>query len=112
MGALILFQIILGLFILLILAGVTQRYRAGLLSARSALLWGLIWIGAGVALIFPEATTIAANHLGIGRGTDFVFYLGFALVFFLLFRMQLKIEQLSREITTAVRQEALKGSKK
>jgi len=112
MGAIIFFQLILGLFILLILAGIVQRYRGGLLSIRAALLWGVVWIGAGVALLFPETTTIVANHLGIGRGTDFVFYLGFALMFFLLFRMQLKIEQLSREVTASVRQEAIKTVKK
>lgn len=112
MGTLIIFQFILGGIILLILVGVLQRFRARHLSARSSLLWGFVWVCAGVALIFPETTTIIANHLGIGRGTDFVLYIGFAFIFFLLFRIQLKIETLSREITVAVRKDAIESAKK
>lgn len=111
MNTLIIFQFLLGFFILLVLGGVWVRYSAGQLSGRTSLLWGGVWLGAGGALIWPEFTTIAANHLGIGRGTDFVFYIGFAVVVFLLFRTQLKLEALSREITAVVRRDAVEHPK-
>ncbi len=111
MTSLFLFQLILGLFILLVLGGVFSRYRSGQLSAQSSVLWALIWLGAGIALIWPQMTTVVANHLGIGRGTDFVFYIGFAVVVFLLFRTQLRLEALSREITSVVRRDAVDAAK-
>ncbi len=44
-----------------------------------------------------------AHLLGIGRGADMVMYLGLILIFYLLFKVYVRLEQMDREITQIVR---------
>lgn len=77
------------------------------MSTRGALFWLLCIVAADIAVIQPEITTTIANRFGIGRGVDFVVYLSIILIFFILFRLHLKVESISRDITELIRQRAL-----
>jgi hypothetical protein len=50
------------------------RAARGQLAARQGLAWGTIWSLAAVLIAFPKAASVAARWLGIGRGSDLVFY--------------------------------------
>ncbi len=103
----ILFQIfffflsLLGIFVIL------QKKRKEKLGVKGTLFWLLILILADVVVIKPELTTNVANRFGIGRGVDFVLYLSLIVIFFLLFKLHLKLESLNRDVTEIVRQRAL-----
>lgn len=103
----ILFQIfffflsLLGIFVIL------QKKRKEKLGVKGTLFWLLILILADVVVIKPELTTNVANRFGIGRGVDFVLYLALIVIFFLLFKLHLKLESLNRDVTEIVRQRAL-----
>ncbi len=71
------------------------------------LLWLIFWLTAEVAVWIPDLTTKVANILGIGRGADLVFYLSITLLFYLIFRIYVKIEKIERDITKVVREDAL-----
>lgn len=108
---LIVFQILFILFALFTVFGVLKRKKAGQISARGAWFWSLFWAAVIVAVLWPESTTLLANSLGIGRGADFIIYISIAIIFYLLFRLHIKIEALNRDITKIVRKEALEDRK-
>lgn len=105
---LIIFQMLFLLFALYAIIAVVKRRRDGLLSVTGVAFWILFWVAAAWVVISPNSTQVIATHLGIGRGTDLVVYASIALIFFVLFRLHVKVESVSRDITKAVREEALK----
>lgn len=109
---LMLFQGVFVLFSLLAIANVLGLKKAGHLSVRGALFWVLFWLAADIAVIDPSTTTHLANLFGIGRGTDFVLYVSFAALFFLFFRLQIKLEKMNRDVTKVVRDRALSSVEK
>ena len=61
----------------------------------AAVLRAVIWLGAAVAVTWPDATTTVANMLGIGRGADLVIYLvaiAFVAGFFFLYHRYRRVE--------------------
>ncbi len=63
-------------------------------------------------VLAPEFTSYVAQFVGIGRGADVVIYLSIALLFYLIFRISIAIEETRREITELVRKIALENSRK
>ena len=61
-----------------------------------------------VVTIQPNLTARVAELLGVGRGADVIVYASLAALFFIVFRLMVKIEKLNREITKVVRNDALK----
>jgi len=69
-------------------------------------LFAIIPISGILVVLYPDITIFIANYLGVGRGADLIFYLGFNFVLFagILFylrykQLKIKLTQLSREIT-------------
>lgn len=90
-----------------LLVGVLVLMRLYLLAPRSSLrdrlilgpLSGLLVL----AVLYPDATTWAAHRLGVSRGADLLFYLGFLVVFFVLGTLRIQVREQQAEITTLVR---------
>ena len=104
---LILFQILFTLFALFAAVTVWKRKKDNQLGTMAALFWVFFWILAVVAVLWPNSTTILANSVGIGRGSDFVLYIALASLFYLIFKLHLKIEEINRNITKVVRKDAI-----
>lgn len=88
-----------------------RRQKDGL-GLRGTAFWILFWLGVDLVVLFPNSMTILANELGIGRGTDLVIYVAVLTLFFILFRLHVKIEASSRQITKIVRKNAIDEVKK
>ena len=101
-------QIVLVCFAVFMLSRVFLRFRRGGVSFLRMALWILLWSGVIVAAIYPNSTMALAHLVGVGRGADAVMYAGLLLLFYLLFRMFGKLEDLERQITKVVRAAALK----
>ncbi len=104
---LILFQSLFTLFALFAIISVATKRKSGLLGPKGTVFWVLFWLLACIFVWWPNSTVILANYLGIGRGTDLVLYVSLALIFFILFRLHVKVESIGRDITKVVRREAL-----
>lgn len=105
-------QIILLAFLFFAISRVVLRLRDGSLTLGAFLFWLAVWVMAGLAVVEPSFTSYLASIIGIQRGTDLVIYLSLALLFYLVFRTNILIENLREEITRLTREIALKGSKK
>ncbi len=105
----ILFQILFSFFSLFAIVSVIKKRKDGLLGVKGMVFWVLFWLVAVVVVLWPNSATIIANTVGIGRGTDLTLYISVAALFFLLFRLHIKIEAVGRDITKLVRERAIEG---
>lgn len=100
-------QILLTLFLGFAISRVYLRAREGTIRFSEMCFWGSIFTLALVGVVDPNFTTYIASILGIGRGADVVVYISLALVFYLIFRLTVAMENIRHEITTLVRTIAL-----
>jgi small membrane protein len=105
-------QIVLIIFLFFAASRVYLQWRAGNLKIVSFIFWVTIFCGAILGILQPDLTTRVAKMVGIGRGADVVIYFSVAILFYLLFRIYIYIENLRHEISDLVSQLALKQDKK
>ncbi len=82
------------------------------LTFKAFIFWMLIWLAALIGIVNPDLTSRFAKIFGIGRGADIVIYLSIALIFYLIFRLSIFIEDIRHEITRLTREIALLEIKK
>ena len=100
-------QILLIIFFLFAIVKVVGRWRAGGLTAGGLVGWLVFWLAAGVVVLLPNSTAYFAKIAGIGRGADLVVYVALAAVFFIIFKLMVKIELLNKDITKLARKISL-----
>ena len=100
-------QILITLFVLFALLRTVRQIRAGHLSVLWGAVWTLFWLVVITFVFLPETTQLLANLLGVGRGVDLVIYVAIVALFYLLFKLFVKIESVEQEISTLVRKIAL-----
>lgn len=101
-------QILLVVFLIFAVSRVLMQLKSGNLTASSFIFWSALFLIAIIGVVNPELTTKIANMLGIGRGADVIIYISIVLLFYLVFRLSITIEDLRHEITKLVREIALK----
>ncbi len=101
-------QFVLSFFLLFALSRVVLQVRSAKISIGAFLFWSSLFVFALVGVVDPNVTSYFANFLGIGRGSDVVFYISIALLYYLIFRFSIALEDTRREITEIVRRIALK----
>ena len=57
--------------------------------------------------LLPDLSTVIANYVGVGRGSDFLFYISHLLIFFILFKFYLTILNLKARMNELVQKMAL-----
>ncbi len=105
-------QILLLVFVLFAASRAVLQFRGGTIRFGALSFWLLIWAIALVAIFYPEETTRIAKLLGIGRGVDIVVYASISILFYLVFRLNVYIENLRTEISRLIREVAIKEVKK
>src|SRR3989344_5327219 len=100
-------QALITLFIIFAISRVVLRFKEGKISLVALIGWFLLWSWVELVIWIPGITTDIANILGIGRGADLIIYSSIVVLFYLIFRMYVKLEDTEREITELVRKIAL-----
>ena len=96
-------QILIIMFALFAITRTLLQFRRGVLPGTWFLFWMLFWTGAGVVAALPQTADMAARVVGVGRGADVVIYVSLIALFYLVFRLYVKVEQVEGEITRLVR---------
>lgn len=104
-------QAILIIFLLFAFSRVVLRFREGKVNFGMLVFWSGIWILASISVLQPDLTTFLAQKAGIGRGADAIIYLSLVLLFYLVYRTNVVIENLRQEITELTRIIALRKEK-
>lgn len=99
-------------FILFAISRAVLRYRDGAMSWRELAFWLLFWAGALTVVIWPGETARFADLLGIQRGADAVVYASVILVYYLVFRIYIKLNVIGHDITRLVRALAVEEAEK
>src|SRR4030042_1121983 len=103
-------QISLLIIIIFAISRVILRLKERVITTRLALFWIIIWTAALVGTILPQTTSRIASFFGVGRGVDVIVYISLALLFYLVFRIYVMIEDLRHQISFLIRQLALQNS--
>ena len=102
-------QLILIPLLVMLMAVYWGRIRSRLFVRVFVLLFGLLGI---VLVIMPDWATLLAHVVGVGRGTDLLFYFGLVGIGFVLLRFYSKLRELEVCITKLARDAAMKGAVK
>lgn len=100
-------QLLIAAFAVFAIARAVSQYKQGKLPRLLLVFWTLFWLAVGVVGVLPQTTQIAAGLVGVGRGADLVIYVSIIALFYLVFRLYVKIEDVERQITRLVRKLAL-----
>jgi len=88
------------------------RWREAKITLGEFLFWCAIWIGAMVFALFPKLLELLSDKAGFRRGMDFLIAISIIVLFYLLFRVYVKIDETEQEITKVVRELAIRKRKK
>lgn len=80
------------------------------MNAKEFVFWSLVWLTAIVVVFIPGKTTALARLLGMERGFDAFAFMGIVTVFYIVYRLYAKVNEIDQTITELVRQIALANS--
>jgi small membrane protein len=92
--------------LIFILINYFRRFRS---MATDKILISLMLLSGIFFVLYPDLTTIIARYLGIGRGTDLIFYLAILGFGYMILVLYSKIKNLEDQITSLVRKQALEN---
>lgn len=101
-------QIIFSFFILFAISRVFLQFRGGALSLVGFFFWVGLFSIALIAIVSPQLTSEIAKFIGIGRGVDVALYASVVLLFYLVFRIYVFLEDIKHDITDLVKELSLK----
>lgn len=105
-------QILIIIFALFAITHTFKQFRRGKLKLAWLFIWIIFWVAVGFVTFLPQTSDTFARVVGIGRGADLIVYLSLVVLFYLVFRLFVKIEDTEREITKLVRLIAIKDVEK
>ncbi len=100
-------KILILLFVLFVVWRTFLRYKASDISFREFIIWTTFWLIVLLASFLPQKTDVLAQRLGVERGADLLVYLSIMVLFFVAFRLIVKLEKIDRQITQLVRKIAI-----
>ncbi|HAM89003.1 TPA: DUF2304 domain-containing protein [Candidatus Falkowbacteria bacterium] len=102
-------QIIAFLVILYFLIKLIVQRKNKQVSGLEFLFWLFFWLLAGLTIVLLKEIDALVAYLGFSAtGINALLYLSVAILFYLIFKLRLKLEKTEREITKIVRAIALK----
>lgn len=101
-------QVIAIIFGIFALIKVILRMKNRKLTINEFLFWCSIWVILIVLSVFPQISDKVADIFGFGRGLDFFIVSSILLIFYLVFRIFIRLEELDDKITKLARSIAIK----
>lgn len=107
-----LFQIFLVIFAALAMVRTYRQYQGRHVSRYWLVLMLVVWTGVAVVAVVPQWTDILARAVGVGRGADLLVYVAIIVLIWSQYRMLVKQHEMSQELTTLVREQAIEQGKR
>ena len=92
-------EIFVVIFAIFALSRIILRMREKAISYKMATFWLILWTIIIIFAFFPQISDKFAEYIGIGRGTDTAFFISILLLFYLMFRLYVKINMIDKDIT-------------
>lgn len=105
-------QIIIIIFALFALSRAVLKFKDNKLTKNEFIFWIIIWCAVIIVAVIPYVISPISSIFGIGRGVDLIVYISIIVLFYLMFRLYVKLESVEKEITLVVRRIAMKNKPK
>ncbi len=106
------FQIALIAFALFAILKTWKQYQKKEASKYWAVAFSLLWLLVIAVALVPNLANMTANVVGIGRGADVIVYSAIVILVYTVYRLMLKQQKLSADMTALVRAVAIENAKK
>ena len=102
-------QIIALIFIAIFIWRLISQKKKGAINTNEFIFWLGFWSTGALAIIFIKTLDRLVLQLGFaGSGINFLLYLAVISLFYLIFKLRLKVAKLDKQLTEIVRAIALK----
>lgn len=92
-------QIIILIIISFTASRTLLRFNDKSIGYGEFIFWTFIWTTILVLAVKPYLSDTIAQALGVQRGTDIMFFFGTIVLFYLIFRLYVKLDSLDRHLT-------------
>ena len=103
-------QILILIFALFALSRAFLRFREKALNRGEFLFWTIIWVSVIVVSVFPDIISMISTAVGIGRGTDFAIYISIIILYYLIYRIYVKIDAHEQAMTMLIREYTIRDN--
>jgi len=100
------------LFVVFVVLRAAYRYFKKEIRGRELIVWLIFWAAVGMAILTPQTIDPLAQRVGVERGADLLLYISVLVLFYVVFKIMVKLENIDRQITKIVRQVALREEDK
>ena len=94
-----LIQAITVLFVIFAGSRAVLRFHDRIIGYGEFLFWACIWTTVLVIIFNPSIADMTADIFDLQRGTDAMFFIAVVLLFYLIFRMYVKLDIVDRNLT-------------
>jgi len=105
-------QIIAILFALFAWSRALLRLKDRKISGLEFGFWTVVWAGVIATMLLPKTAEFIALSLGVERPVDLAVFVSILLLFYLVFRLYVKLEQQGQEMTKIARSIAIRHPRK
>lgn len=104
-------QFILPALIIFIIYKTLRGYWNKKLSRSFTAIWIFFWFIILFFIFQPNFLSGIANRIGVGRGVDLAIYISVIALFYTIYRVLVKIDELDKKITQVIRNDAIKNAR-
>lgn len=104
-------KVLIILFIFFVLYRTFLRFKQKDITGRELSIWTVFWLLVAGATLAPQQTDVVAQAVGVGRGADLLVYISIIALFFVVFKIIVKLEKIDKDITEVVRNTAINKNK-
>lgn len=105
-------QIIALLVIVFFLSRLFWQKRKNQIALTEFIFWLVFWLLAMLAIIFIKTIDQLVAAVGFSSsGINILFYIGILILFYLVFRLRLRLEKMERDITKIIREVTINNKK-
>ncbi len=101
-------KILFTLFALFAWSRAILRFRDRQMNQKELAFWSFLWVAMIAVVLIPEKTTVLAKLLGMERGFDAMIFIASIALFYAVYRLYVRLNEVEQEITQIIRQMALR----
>lgn len=105
-------QIFIALIAIIFLINLILKIKENKLTIKEGIFWSLLVIALIVIVFLPAVLSFLANILGIGRPIDVFVYSAIVLLFYLIYKTNMRLDDTDKNISKIVEEVAIKKAKK
>lgn len=108
-----LIQVLTLFFVIFVLIKLSNRRARGDIGWYTFLIWFVFWLAVAFVVVLPKTTDYLARFVGLrtATGIDLMVYVSIVVIFYIVYRLLVKIDRLERHITAITRHIALEKKK-